>query len=147
MALRTVDDVFADYLGRRRGIIKALTVEVRPAAWQRAHSIQHPLMHGLLRAGRRSTCAPPQAGRARRLQGLQGVSKILSQTSERGGPPDARSPPHRGVAALPAPAPANTLHFVLRRCWPCRRWTSSGSSATPPRRTCASMATRTAPGR
>ncbi|KAL4419298.1 hypothetical protein ABPG77_001630 [Micractinium sp. CCAP 211/92] len=28
MALRTVDDVFADYLGRRRGIIKALTVEV-----------------------------------------------------------------------------------------------------------------------
>lgn len=29
MALRTVDDVFSDFLGRRRGIIKALTVDVR----------------------------------------------------------------------------------------------------------------------
>ncbi|PSC71925.1 PHD finger ALFIN-LIKE 2-like [Micractinium conductrix] len=28
MALRTVDDVFSDFLGRRRGIIKALTVDV-----------------------------------------------------------------------------------------------------------------------
>lgn len=30
-AMRTVDDVFADYVGRRRGIIKALTTEVRPS--------------------------------------------------------------------------------------------------------------------
>ena len=32
--MRTVDDVFADYVGRRRGIIKALTTEVRAAPTQ-----------------------------------------------------------------------------------------------------------------
>ena len=29
--MRSVDDVFSDFVGRRRGIIKALTTEVRSA--------------------------------------------------------------------------------------------------------------------
>lgn len=70
MALRTVDDVFADYLGRRRGIIKALTVEVRSLVYQRAPAAQHPQMHRYLRAERRSTCARQEPAKPRARMGL-----------------------------------------------------------------------------
>ena len=33
-SMRTVDDVFADFVGRRRGIIKSLTIEVSAAPTQ-----------------------------------------------------------------------------------------------------------------
>lgn len=63
MALRTVDDVFSDYLGRRRGIIKALTVEVRSWTFQCALASYHPETCRFMRAPRRSTCARQKPAR------------------------------------------------------------------------------------